>query len=101
MNKNEPIEPERPAVSGAVTGSANPGWRERAASKQAEAHRLVKLMEDRVSKLTTEEVDAELASLAAWQGAVKRTTHPTDRRSLLVDILYLDLAGSGEDSPNQ
>jgi len=26
MNKNEPIEPERPAVSGAVTGSANPGW---------------------------------------------------------------------------
>jgi len=25
MNKNEPIEPERPAVSGAVTGSVN-GW---------------------------------------------------------------------------
>jgi hypothetical protein len=24
MNKNEPIEPERPAVSGAVTGSWNP-----------------------------------------------------------------------------
>lgn len=60
--------------------------RERAAAKQAE---LVRVMEARVSKLTTEEVDAELASLAAWQEAVKRTTHPVDRRSLLVDILYL------------
>jgi len=26
MNKNEPIEPERPAVSGAVTGSASLPW---------------------------------------------------------------------------
>ena len=80
--------------------SANLGWRERAAAKQAEAHGLVKLMEDRVSKLTTDEVDAELASLVEWREAVAKSRGPVDRRSLLVDILYLDLAGSGEDSPS-
>jgi len=89
--------------SRALTGSANPGWRERAVVKQEKALKLVETIEAEVSTWTEEAVEAKLASLVAWKGAVvkSKAKTPNDRRSLLVDIMYLEaVVGSGEDSPS-
>ncbi len=91
------------ASSSPAHGLANPGWRERAVVKHEKALKLVETIEAEASTWTTEAVEAKLASLVAWKGAVvkSKARTPNDRRSLLVDIMYLEaVVGSGEDSPN-
>lgn len=58
---------------------------------RAESLKLVEEMESRVAAMSMEDVETHLASLTSWRKAVAKAKGPVDRRSLLVDILYLDL----------
>jgi Rps23 Pro-64 3,4-dihydroxylase Tpa1-like proline 4-hydroxylase len=50
----------------------------------------VALIHAKVEKLTDEQVNERLAEMdTQWHDAIRKTTHPMDRRSMLMDIIFV------------
>jgi rubredoxin len=58
--------------------------------KLRQDERDVALIHAKVEKLTDEQVNERLAEMdTQWHDAIRKTTHPMDRRSMLMDIIFV------------
>jgi hypothetical protein len=58
---------------------------------RTQALRLASELEAKVAAMPMAEVEAKLATITEWRAAIAQAQGNVDRRSLLADILYLDL----------